>query len=611
MKLKNIRTLLLLISSIGLVLFFQNCANTKMQFSAGVTALSMSFGADESFLTNEDEALFARPVQTLKEANGGVSAFSLTSQAANGIVSDFNANDGSFKYMPNAAYVGDDAFEYSELNSDKVGAVTRRISITVQPVYQKPWLENKVFNFPMNSVDNPIALVGKDKKDPNPRVLLDLKGFVTQVNTKYGVAKKVADGQFTYTPQNLFRGIDSLEVFVVNSAGLHVQQAVTINVGNPFLNLEPALAVRAPACMNCHSSVASRFITDFGFGNTYFFGKSGNPFSSAPIDFYADHGKSWSTANFESDVILPKANIGLDLASLAGSNYAGVENSATTVGDYIRAIEAKKAKPAKVVEKDSVYIGTPTDTLLNTRTGGTAGAAFKYVKNDTGVSPALSGLVDQGAYLEASNLICDGDLLISKTLYLKDLVLKTAVGCRIYSTQSIFVQGPISYEKLDANATDNGNLQLVSTRWVNLGVGDTHCETSTNTGWYSQNTTTMKMKPTEHRILTYAGPTRANQTVAASSAYNQSLLTELRKIPSFQDASCRKVSSGKPRDVHFERLLINAPRVDSRYSGKFTGVIVSEVPLMSLSVFSFSYDTVFNRVPVLPLLKAEDFLVIK
>lgn len=587
-----------------------------MRFVEETSLLSLSFGANESFVTDEDVALYAKPLQTLAENNKqSTSSFSLSSQPANGTISDYDTQSGSFKYMPNTAYVGTDAFEYSELNDQKTGAVTRRIDITIRPVFQKPWLENKVFNFPMNSKDNPIALVGKDKKDPNPKVLLDVRGLVNEVNTKHGMAKKIAPGQFTYTPQALFRGVDTLEVYVVNNAGLFIQAQVTINVGNPFLDLEPAMAVRGSSCVNCHSSVASRFITDLGYGDAYFFGKPGNPFTDAPVSFYGDHSKAWITAKFDADIIVPKANIGLNLMAIGnslGGGYVGPENAQTTVAGYVRAIEARKTKPANVIEKDSVYIGAPTEALLNIRTGGTGGAVSKFVKNNVDTSPELSGLIDRGAYLEASNLVCDGDLLVSKTLYLKELTLKTNSGCRIYSTRSIFVQGAVTYVKLDANATDNTNLQLVSTRWVNLGVGDSHCETTANPGWYSQNQATMAVKPSEHRIGVYAGPSRAAPTVDLAKTYNAQLFAELRSIPGFQDASCRPAVNGaKPRDVHFERLLINAPRVDSRYSGKFTGVIVSELPLMSLSAFAFSYDTVFNRVPVLPFMKADDFLLIK
>jgi hypothetical protein len=597
-------------------LSFQNCAGTSMSFSSPeLSSLASAYGANESFVTNEDTALYAKPVKTISLTTNVPAKFVLLSQSANGTVSEYNSKDGSFKYMPNASYVGDDFFEYSEFAEGTTSAVNRRISISVQPVYENPWLDGNVFNFPMNSIDNSMPLVGKDKKDPSPRVLLDLKGTVTQTNTQYGTVKRLSSGMFLYTPRMYFRGLDQLQVFVVNSAGLSTKATVMINIGNPFLNLEPALAVRGPGCMNCHANVASRFITDFGLGNNYFFAKPANPFTDAPMSMYGDHAKSWLTASFGGDVIVPAASMGLNLVSIAGTAYAGAENSATTVLEYVNALEARKTgvKAKSVTAMTSVFIGAPSNDLLNLRTGGTGAGTSKFLKNNADTSPNLSGLLDQGTYFEANStgLVCDGDLVLSKTLYLNNLVLKTNFGCRIYSTQPIFVQGAITYQKLDASATDNTNLQLVSTLWVNLGVGDSHCESASNPGWYSQNSDTLKMKPSEHRLITYSAPTRSTQTVDAARAANYALLTELRKIPTFEDASCRKVSSGLPREVHFERLLINAPRVDSRYIGPFTGVIVTEAPLMSLNAFSFTYDPVFNRVPVLPLMTAEDFLVVK
>ncbi|MBC7371946.1 MAG: hypothetical protein H7326_10295, partial [Bdellovibrionaceae bacterium] len=81
MKMKNIKTTLLAVYTVSLVMLFQNCSNTAMQFNSGATALSSSYGADESFLTNEDTALYAKPVQTLTLTNGAVSTFAMTSQA--------------------------------------------------------------------------------------------------------------------------------------------------------------------------------------------------------------------------------------------------------------------------------------------------------------------------------------------------------------------------------------------------------------------------------------------------------------------------------------------------------------------------------------------------
>jgi hypothetical protein len=76
------------------------------------------------------------------------------------------------------------------------------------------------------------------------------------------------------------------------------------------------------------------------------------------------------------------------------------------------------------------------------------------------------------------------------------------------------------------------------------------------------------------------------------------------------DASCEEGG----RNKSFERILVNAPLIESRYSGGFKGSIIGEVVLMSLGLkvndsrFRFEYDPVFDGVPVLPMLTEQDFL---
>ncbi len=70
------------------------------------------------------------------------------------------------------------------------------------------------------------------------------------------------------------------------------------------------------------------------------------------------------------------------------------------------------------------------------------------------------------------------------------------------------------------------------------------------------------------------------------------------------DAICRK----EGRQVSFERLLINAPIVHSRYVGDFKGTVIAEHATMALGAFVFKFDPVFSEVPVLPFLDPERYL---
>jgi len=86
--------------------------------------------------------------------------------------------------------------------------------------------------------------------------------------------------------------------------------------------------------------------------------------------------------------------------------------------------------------------------------------------------------------------------------------------------------------------------------------------------------------------------------------YNEALQTQSTVGVTFQDASCRL----EGRNIGFDRLLLNAPQVQSRYRGNFSGVIIAEFAMMSLGQFVYAFDDVFSQVPILPKLKASDYL---
>ncbi|MCX7675487.1 MAG: hypothetical protein N2Z70_06630 [Bdellovibrionaceae bacterium] len=67
----------------------------------------------------------------------------------------------------------------------------------------------------------------------------------------------------------------------------------------------------------------------------------------------------------------------------------------------------------------------------------------------------------------------------------------------------------------------------------------------------------------------------------------------------------------------FQRILLNAPYIHSRYAGGIWGSVIGEFVLMPLGLssnqsrFRFEFDPVFNHVSVLPLLQDQDFLFVQ
>ena len=263
------------------------------------------------------------------------------------------------------------------------------------------------------------------------------------------------------------------------------------SVNAAIAEFEPALAVRTSACITCHTKIRPAYITDFGYGDSYFFGKPGGGSRFGPFDgsIYGDFYGSepdktgWLTAEMGNLVIVPKAGLDFDL-SAAGAKLSEAYRKplqAKTLAEYLRALEAQKPNPATIVEKSQVFIGAPTAATLEARFRISPDAAvkLKFIKNDaaspeiTGIEPGLGG----SFFTNTGEVVCDGDLLVRGTLFLNRATIATGGGCRMYATGPVFVQNAITYRNL-GGAPDKANLQLVSAEAILLGVGDKSCDAS-------------------------------------------------------------------------------------------------------------------------------------
>ena len=596
-----------IISAVALLsLIFQNCSRVGFgEANSGLSSLSSNSLTQQSFTTIEDIPLIAEP-KTFSSISRKKSLFAITKKPTHGSVSAFDSATGKFTYLPDTKFFGKDAFEYSEKEDGVADLHIVPVAITITMNDQSPEITTENIGFEMNKVDTQFSLQLTDYNDPDPKAYLSENISVTSVATANGTLKQISANHFSFTPKLNYRGTDQFEFFAINANGKQSRKIVYLKVENPFTNIEPSMAVRGMGCVTCHMKSSSSVITDFGAGDVAFFGKNGlaagGDAFGAPWSFYNDHGGFSFLSATLTQILVPDVKLPF---SLSGYAFSAAQKAATTIPEYVNAVKGS----AVVNVKSQIFIGAPSAATLMTRTQlGTK--SLDYSKNQDG-SPELAGMISKGSYFESSNLTCDGDLTVKGPLFLNNLTLKTNSGCRIYATGPIFINGKISYTQAVASATNNTNLQLVSSVWINLGVGQSHCEGSPsypaksdiNFTWYKDNNIS---SPFDKRIRDYSAWTRDKQQNPDTLAQIQS------SIVGFSDASCRIPTAGElPRQVHFERLMLNAPRIDSRYTGQFDGIIIGEVTMMSLSAFSFTFDPVFRRVPILPLLLPSDYLVVK
>ena len=380
-------------------------------------------------------------------------------------------------------------------------------------------------------------------------------------------------------------------------------------INTAVIEYEPALALRASGCLTCHAEIASNYITDFGYGSSYFFA---NPASKNEVgiynghiygDFIAEPGKSsWLTAEFKKNIIVPHAPVDFDLSKAAGdtltdkSSYQEALKSGS-LAEYLRALESKKDKPAPVMEKKKVFIGAPDKITLEDRFSIKSDdrVDFKYIRNDP-TSPEVKGieLSEDGIYYTNNGeIICDGDLFIRGMLFLNEAAVVTKKGCRIYATGPVFLQKEITLKNAD-NSGDQSNLQLVSTEAIFLGVGREKRDTTPKTDPMALR---LLMTPARPSILTR----EAYRNNITPHEFTQALYDRAALVP-LEDSSYHDDTIG------FSRLLLNAPVINSRYKGKFKGLVIAEYALFWQGSCSFEFDPVFKEVPVLPLLKDSDYL---
>jgi hypothetical protein len=410
--------------------------------------------------------------------------------------------------------------------------------------------------------------------------------------------------KFRYSPNFGFRGKDYAKGSVKDRYGNQINFSLTAVVGNTLSALEPALAVRGMGCIQCHAQVDSNIVTDFGFKNDYYFSQkpAANWWNNGGV--YGDHANNFNTIAMpaEKSVIVPKAALPSTVASALKLN---------TLADYIKAQLASSAitstQGARVLEKGTVYIGAPTESDISNAFKLTSSDRLKYFKNsDTSV--ALSGLLDQGTFFQNSGtLTCEGDLALRGPLLLDNLQINSKTGCRLYVIGSVFMYGAITYVNNDSDR----NLQITSTKSISMGLGEvkksgSFCEPN---GRYATDPANNGTSSLTNRYSTFwTVPGNFVRQSADPKAYGSSILAEAAlitaKVGPLYDAACR----AEGRNVSFERILLNAPIVHSRYEGNISGTIIAEFSIMSLGAFKFSFDTVFNEVPVFPFLDKKTYL---
>ena len=185
-------------------------------------------------VANASSAMIALTGQDLL---GQPLTFALGANPSHGTIASFNPNTGVVSYVPNAGYVGKDAFTFTVTNSSGVISDVATVNIVVADV---PCANGAIARVGVNSVNNAISLTGSDPlAKPLTFALVrgtgPSSGTITSFNAKTGT--------LMYTPSHGFAGTDSC-MFTVTNATYGITSApatVTIAVVDiPVVNAQLA-----------------------------------------------------------------------------------------------------------------------------------------------------------------------------------------------------------------------------------------------------------------------------------------------------------------------------------------------------------------------------------
>lgn len=194
--------------------------STRFAFANGPIA------NDDGFVAPAGQEIDANALANDSDSGGNILSASLVSGPAHGSLA-FNA-DGSFAYVPDAGYSGDDAFTYSVTDGLAQGNTAQvQIHINAAPAAQDDaatTVEGKPITLNVSASD-----ADADGNALRP-ILMRLPA--------HGAVFANADGTFTYTPDPRFTGVDGFSYAASDGIAISAvaQVSITVSSSPPVYN---------------------------------------------------------------------------------------------------------------------------------------------------------------------------------------------------------------------------------------------------------------------------------------------------------------------------------------------------------------------------------------
>lgn len=499
-----------------------------------------------------------------------------------------------------------------------------------------------------------------------------------------------SNGTFSTTVNFTQEGeLQTLSARQVDNVGLSDFHSIPLIADPPVFTItgvRPALAVRGITCAFCHASIKGDVITDMGYGEPYSMGQWHNEPSATPslVNPYGlvISAHTWNEKlMLNGSIYVPDQNITqiyVDLLNdpVAGNPYQSsysfydlltkplrnLEGLAQRVLTFINSApnESNPGTFGSVVSKRSLKIGAPTEAQVRS-----LASTMEMILEEGGVRVYKTGNAEFSGfsirqngsrfYLQNSaTSSCWGDIVIDGTIFLKNLRLESrAAGCRIHTTQTVFIEGGIQY--INESTYPKANIQISSSRAIIGGMNpllvyerfqsQSHAYVPTKnypTLASAQQNIAEVLEDARKvsGLQNHAGPMikfikraniddpgsvlayRTNQEISMADIQSniatdpqwivlpgkEAEFAALRGL-CFENVQCYFAWAGslERKSVNYSKVLFNAPIVHNRYYGLFKGIIIADFLLPAVESLEYEFDNTFESVPVLPLIFQDIF----
>jgi VCBS repeat-containing protein len=202
--------------------------SVSVPVSVTVTPVNDAPTASDAYPVSVDEdVVLTSQITTVTDLDGDALTYSVTQQAAKGIVTIINATTGTYSYSPNTNYNGSDTFTITA-SDGKGGTLSVPISVTIMELNDAPTA----------TVADPASVDEDSELTSQITTVTDIEGdaltYSVSQQASNGIVTIIdtATGTYSYSPNANYNGLDTYTITASDGRGGSVSVPVSVTVAS-------------------------------------------------------------------------------------------------------------------------------------------------------------------------------------------------------------------------------------------------------------------------------------------------------------------------------------------------------------------------------------------